>query len=61
MKFFEQMDVDEREAMILRAAAFNMSLEGMEDSKNRLLEEAKRVQTKKDQAILQKVNSQTNE
>ena len=61
MKFYEQMDPIEREAMILRAAAFNVSLEGMEESKKRLLEEAQKVQSQKVHAILQEASDQTTE
>ncbi len=61
MKYFEEMEPQKREAMILRAAAFNVSLEGMEESKQRLLNEAARIQSKKINVILAKAGDQTDE
>ncbi|MEW6236759.1 MAG: hypothetical protein AB1656_15350 [Candidatus Omnitrophota bacterium] len=40
MKFYEQMDPVEREEMIRKAVAFNVSLEGMEEAAQAILQVA---------------------
>ncbi|RJP19325.1 MAG: hypothetical protein C4527_27495 [Candidatus Omnitrophota bacterium] len=61
MKFFEQMDEIEREAMLREAVAFNVSLEAMDESARLLLEEAARLRMQKVRATLKKAGDQTNE
>lgn len=60
MKFYEKMDPIKREVMILKAAAFNVSLEGMEDSRKRLKEEAKRLQSTKIDSVINEAIDQKN-
>ena len=61
MKFFEEMEPIEREIMIREAAAFNVSLEGMDESAKILLEEAASLQAQKVKTTLQEADGQTAE
>ena len=59
MKFFEQMDPVEREVMIRKAVAFNLSLEGMNDAAQAILQETVQENSKKIPATDEPVTDRT--
>ncbi len=62
MKFYEQMDPVKREAMIRRAVAFNISLEGMDETAQEIMRETILLEkSPKVQATIEPTTNQTNE
>lgn len=61
MKYYEQMNEIEREIMLREAVAFNVSLEGMDESARILLEEATHLRSKNIEYFNKKVTDQISE
>lgn len=61
MKYYEQMNEIEREIMLREAVAFNVSLEGMDESARILLEEAAHLRSKNIEYFNKKVTDQISE
>lgn len=61
MKFYEQMEPIEREAMIRNAVAFSVSLEGMDETALAILQETVEEQSQTILSTLEPSTVQTNE
>jgi hypothetical protein len=59
MKFFEQMDTTERETMIRKAVAFNVSLEGMDQTAQAILQDVPQKKSKQSHVPIQPATYQT--
>jgi hypothetical protein len=61
MKFFEQMDPVERETMIRKAVAFSVSLEGMDETAQAILQETVQEKSQKVLSTIEPKDDQTSE
>ncbi len=61
MKFFEEMDPVDRETMIRKAVAFNVSLEGMDETAQAILQETAQKESKKILTTVEPATDRTSE